>query len=283
MLSLIVGDAVDLGEIMQWTAVNDRHAIERIRVAFNFKEPLSQKIVSKIYDEILSNKVLHGFNGVDESLMSGIGLKVLPDGLSSPRQLEPIKIWNFQWKDEATSAILDNLSISPQCFVYESIAYERWADFLGKLLRILSAPLSSVNEVTDFTSIVIEYWDRFVFHGEKTLANPTDILKNLGGNIHEDALSGKMLWHLKRGWFENFENLMILVNHDAQAQDSVDADPKVPTVRSIALRTQTEIRAVEDLVDVDKTLEIILEKLHIKSKQVFADALTDNAKSLVSL
>lgn len=265
---------------MVWRAVQDKHAIERTRVSFSFKELLTTKTINKMYVSVDDIKADLGLNVVVENSPPGFQIQINKDGTSSSAPVESRKEWQFQKRID-NNKIVESVNMKPNELSFETTEYERWKPFLARLLAALSGPLETALQVTSINSISVEYWDRFLFIGEKGNAAPSLLLKNLEGNLHASALTGEKAWHLHKGWFEEYRDMEVLVNQNASSQDS-EGSAEAESIRSLSLYTRVETKNSEQLENV-ADLENILQNLHVKSKQVFAEAITDEAIALVNL
>lgn len=88
--------------------------------------------------------------------------------------------------------------------------------------------------------------------------------------MHPDALSGRSIWHLHRGWFEAAERGEVLVNQNFDATEAIAPGKTVPC-RTVGILTKVDLRENMYPIDDQPTL-VQLDLLHEISKRYFVSA-----------
>lgn len=123
----------------------------------------------------------------------------------------------------------------------------------------------------DVDQLSLEYFDQFFFAGASIDAKPGDLLVGLNGMLHDDAVSGRTLFHLHRGWYEKGDEGDILVNQNFDASDEMPMGETKTPKRVVRILTKVDLRAGMYPVDEGRIMER-LDLLHDLSKDYFKKA-----------
>lgn len=256
---------------MAWRPLHSQHAIERVRLILQFKEQVPAK-VARMMSETLAG-MRHGLRMNGPTPMHGIGVSmVMSDAGIQPQAQHMTNGWRFD-RNASNMEPLEAIVFDGGNLTYETTEYQRWDTFKRRTKKIMHDILQIALQSMDIQSVSIEYIDRFMFDGKATEAKVTDLLTVANSMIHGDAATGKHLWHIHRGWFEDFNGGKVLINQNFEAQEGLLAGKTAPT-RSLQLLTKAELRADSFDLSAEK-YEETLESLHYLTKSYFKDAIVE--------
>lgn len=263
---------------MPWIPASTAHAIERTRIAITFAPELSSKTVEavgKAADPAVAEMGLLPRTALNaENFAVGIG----PDGPKlTGRKMVAWQITNTAGPVGATEVLqLDQAGMQ-----YETTNYVRWTLFLEHFKKVAGKSLKALDAVSDAQAVSLEYFDRFIFDGDMPQGRPGDLLAGaLVEVLGAPAKSGKELWHLHRGWFEEQDDERFLVNQNLDGVDGQTVDGK--TIRSIQILTKIERRATDGPISL-ANFTPLLEKMHKLSKATLGGVLNDDAQLKIGL
>jgi uncharacterized protein (TIGR04255 family) len=256
-------------ERMTWRPLHSQHAIERVRLIVQFNEQVPAKVVRRMSDALFALR--HETRMTGPTSVQGFGFSMVQaEGGMIPQPQPVTNGWQFT-RNASNNAPLEAVVLDGMSLTYETTEYQRWDAFKRRTKKVLDQALQIACESVDFQSISMEYIDRFMFVGNATEARVIDLLTDASPMLHPDAVSGKHLWHLHRGWFEDFNGGKILINQNFDAQEGIAAGQSAPT-RSLQVLTKAESRA--DSLDLSiETYEENLETLHNLTKSYFKAAI----------
>ena len=190
-----------------WVPASESHAIEHVAVTFLFSEELPLKFVksASIYADDL---IVSGtFSNKEEIHESNIEIK----GPETNAQSSEIVGFSYSKKDSNEEAVRFQKG-----FAYFSASkYGTWKAFSQDAYRTIGPFVSKALDLTEMSSIKLEYVDRFVFEGEPSAANFSDVIKIDGLGLPAEAISNGMPWHDRKGWFDILEIGPVLINSDS--------------------------------------------------------------------
>lgn len=257
---------------MTWMPANSAHAIERVRYIAKFRENIPSKLVRQMSDRVAA--VQNETRLAGPVPLSGINLafQVTPDG--QPIFGEPSAPQNgWQFSRNSTSAeAIEMIAVAGDQIIYETVDYRRWSTFKQRFEKVVGNILHMATATLDVDTISLEYFDRFNFVGPSHEAAPGKLLVNVEGSLHEDARSGRTLWHIHRGWYEYAEDGSVLVNQNFDASDITPRGGKGDTIRSVAILTKIDLRDKMFPVNDGPVIER-LDFMHRLSKEYFKRAL----------
>lgn len=273
---------------MGWHPVHDMHAIERARISVRLPdgEKFPEKLINKILKELEINKEEMDLNVSEPMKGTGLNISFSPDGQQFVKQEElGGKIFRKTRGDVQVEAFV----FETGAIVFETVEYGRWNLFFDRFKELTSDILPRILEVVNVAVVSIEYTDRFVFEGEDGNPSPTSVVRDISSLLHEDALSGKSLWHLHKGWLEKLNDIPLLINQNFTAQyvekiddESAERKEEPKKLSSIQIYTKAEHRLGDNDVSFEWIIED-LEGLHQRANHIFATSLTEDAQSLVNI
>lgn len=266
---------------MSWRPLHDLHAIEkaRLRIRFDNDKRIPPKVVKSIADDLDKRRSQLGFDSSSPHTGAQFGFRIVdgrPEVASETRE----SVGRTYNRTVSNGATVEGLVIDPDEIVFETAEYGRWDLFFERFRSVSGYALKSALSVTDATHLIVEYVDRFIFDGAPEKADPSLILLGLEGALHEEALSGKSLWHLHRGWFEDLNGHPLLINQNLDAQ--MGQRPDQSSVRSVQIYTKAEYAVGSRSLD-ENAINADLEALHKRNNQVFSSRLTQAARDMVNI
>lgn len=257
---------------MSWTPINPAHAIERVRIIVKFRENIPGKI-SRQMSEMVS-KLRHETRLAGPIPMNNINFafQMNPEGqpVVAAQQVSGPAGWQFSRNSTAGESI-EQIAVTGDQIMYETVEYRRWATFKQRFSKIVGGMFDLTSQLLDVDVISLEYFDRFFFDGPRLSAVPTELLVGLEHALQNDALSGRTLWHLHRGWYEKAGSGDVLVNQNFDVSEVVPPS-RVELARMVAIYTKIDLRADVYKVE-DKPVLSQLDFLHELSKEYFKNAL----------
>ena len=254
---------------MTWRPLHSQHAIERVRLIVLFNEQVPAKVVRRMSDALFALRHETRMTGPTPVQHFGFSM-VQAEGGMIPQPQPFTNGWQFT-RNASNNAPLEAVVFDGMSLTYETTEYQRWDAFKRRTKKVLDQVLPIACESVDFQSISMEYINRFMYEGNATEARVINLLTDVSPMLHPDAVSGKHLWHLHRGWFEDFNGGKILINQNFDAQEGIAAGQSAPT-RSLQVLTKAESRADSFDLSIEK-YEENLETLHNLTKSYFKAAI----------
>ncbi len=270
---------------MSWKPITDKHAIERVRFAIVFQEPLTQKTFDELVASFEKNHSEdYDLNKHIKAKRLGVKISLSNNVVQNTEQEPENTIHQFQKtaiSDE--TSVLEHLNIARDEVFFEISNYTRWINFYETVQKLIKQITDITIKTVDISRLSLDYWDKFVFEGDPSNANPRLLLKNLEQHLPENVFTDGELWHLTKGWLKSTDDIndKILVNLNWLAQNEEEKNTK-KIHRTVQIHTLTAFRKIyseNSVGDIVKDTE----KLHNVSKSVFADGLLDEAKKSVGL
>jgi uncharacterized protein (TIGR04255 family) len=261
---------------MTWKPIFEAHAIERVRVQFHFKEPIPSKLLTSATTNVTSKYRALGFTQVTEAESGVATFKIIVGG--RPTQEEPEQNGVSLKRIEGGDTVED-VAYRDTVFAYVSKSYDRWHNLLNRLEDLLFTELRAVSDVTELSSIKLEYWDSFRFDGTADEADISSLLEDFQSSLPNESVAGGSTWHSHAGWFEINRGMPVLVNKNF---DSVDREVDGDKCRFLGIYTLLEQRSADTMIEFSK-IEEILEHLHQRSIVLFGSSLTEPYRKMIGL
>lgn len=262
---------------LSWAAVQQQHAIERIRIEIAFTEPLPSRVVESAKRQFEQNRNALRFASAVPQEVHQLGIQ---PGLGGAPTFQKVVGWNSV-RESSPGVAVESVALNPGGFAYESTDYRSWETAHRRFRSVADSIIQQVSTVVDIGSFSLDYADRFVYQGRPAEAEPGAILvPDLLCSLTEGARSGEFLWHLHRGWFDLQEGRSVLMNQNVDAQDAKTHTGAL--VRSLQIFTRAEFRPQPEQFRVED-LRAIADQLHVLCNFHFASILTDDAKNMVGL
>lgn len=263
---------------MVWKPVHPRHAIERARIVVVFKGQLPTKFLRKLASESEARRLELGFSSMNwregHSFQLGGPAVAVNSG--------PAQLFGWDWQNlSAGKTPIETLVLEDKSLIYETVDYTRWAEFSARFEEVVLPILEEILGLVDISNLVLEYVDRFVFHGAATDARANGVLNDAFVGLPDAARTGPAAWHSHFGWFEEIEGHSLLINQNIDAQDGgfqIDG----PVVRSLQVYTKTDLRPSE-YENGYEGLRTSMNAMHVRSKQLVYDVLTPEMRHRIGM
>ena len=263
---------------MNWRPQHPNHAIERTRIAIQFKDNLPQKTIKSLGEGFNSTRADFSFGPRIE--VQTHTLSIQTDKPSAASVVQQDRGWQFV-REAAPGVIVEAVVLDHEGLVYENVEYVRWTDFWGRAEQILRPLVEGASAVTDLRLFAIEYFDRFIYRGPLEDASPDELINEvLTATLTNSARGGRELWHIHRGWYETYEGTRVLINQNLDANEN-----KLPSgelARTVGVYTKVERRNKNEIVDAAEIWHEMV-KMHVISKEVFMSAISQMAQGLVGI
>lgn len=263
---------------MAWRSIHPGHAIERVRVQTVFTEPLPSKVLARCSEPLIAVATSLGFNEVSQADSNVLNIHVAPTGQSKPLQ-KGQNGWSFRRKID--QALTEELALRDGVFGYVSTQYDRWADMRSRLQQVFEPAVAAALDVSDATALKLEYWDSFVFDGDRIGADASDLLSARPALVPDSAYSGPDNWHSHFGWFEWVKDNRLLINQNFDAVDLHREGEEVDQ-KALNIYTLTEHRFESWKLDASNLIETI-DLLHERSLQIFARSITPELREVIGI
>lgn len=256
------------------------HAIERCGITVIFDQPLPEKIYIRLRDTVVASlrKV-----GLTPRVQQSFGFTVdTQTGRFVPQSNPPVGPMNFASSDGAAQ-----LFYAPNSIVWHTSRYIRWRPFFSHYESVTSFILENFLQSVSVASLQIEYWDRFLWEGDWASVN-YDHLLNAGAQVARPPTRSMKEWHSHAGWFETEDGLRRLINLNVDVAEYVSpTQGGVPSVGIYTmLRDEMNAPGFGSVSPSEQSLTYLmdrLDKMHVASKRVLADAISDGMKNRIGL
>lgn len=268
---------------MPWNPIHDAHAIDRVRILVLFEDPLPTKLLARVTESVVNKHADLGFAQI-KRVKSAVKSVEVQKGFAPIDNTER-NGWVLQRL--SGDALVEEAGFRDNVFGYFSLEYGRWENLITRFKDIFEAPLTEVFVNAGMATIKMEYWDKFVFEGDRNAADANEILMSIDRSIPAFATSGEQLWHSNIGWFETYEESPVLLNRNIQTVDEANADSDDLNVedglhRIMDIYTLTELREAEKFSESDRFFEA-LEFLHKRSLTLFGESINEQMRERIGL
>ena len=263
---------------MSWKPRHEAHAIERVRVMMQFKDPLTTKVLRSASANAVAGAHEFGFDTILPAESTIANILITPSGAVAPQKMLGQEN-GVVLRRQQDGSIIEEVGFRDGQFGYVSATYGRWENLLGRLREVVLPTLQNVEQVADLDSVKLEYWDSFKFDGEPAKADTTHILSQVDASIPLNVALGGSQWHSHRGWFEYIGGYQVLINRNI---DVADREGEAGQVRSMAIYTMVEIRAGNQSLEI-ADIEGHLDTLHRRSLRLFGESLSEEYRGMIGL
>jgi uncharacterized protein (TIGR04255 family) len=279
---------------MHWKLAHENHAIERVSISFQFKEPLPSKSFQALIGAVSGDYPKLGFAHQSQQFVSrfmvSVGGEIVPSGFAGSEQANPpVSGWLF--RSVSGTALREEVSIKREQLTYSTLLYDRWANFTSRLRDLLWKPLDQAIALVELDTMKLEYWDRFNAVGDPENANYRELLKAESKYIPAFPLDANDLWHSHVGFFapqgaskRRLVNLNVDVLDVASPPDQRNPEQGPRVERSVGIYTMAQ-DTVDDRVlnsGVDG-LTTPLDEMHRVLNDLLADIITEEASKRIGL
>ncbi|WP_420006539.1 TIGR04255 family protein [Arenibacterium sp. LLYu02] len=260
-----------------WVPAGNAHAIEQVTLAFVFSEKVPLKMLDASLEHVDEERDKGTYSVKGDVTAANIQVKV---GAENEVRSQNDKMGYAYFVDQ--DGTVEGARFTKELAVISSVSYGTWSGFKEEYERVMVPFLKKVLLATSLRAVKLEYSDRFVFDGDPSAADVSQIVETSKLGLPDNAFGQGFPWHSRRGWFVPADNGAILVNLDiAESQVAHRDEPQKPLL-SIHLGTMLEARFDAHVDDVQE-LNNIVEQLHNQSKGVTRSALTVDAANMIGL
>lgn len=265
---------------LSWGPVHFEHAIERMRIELRFSEPLTRKLVHQLGLRFDERRVETRFEPRAEQKVFKVSQGPLGPVLETGTDTNEVG-WIARRSATKDNVPLEAVSLENSELAYESTDYKSWSKALARYQSVCGPLAEVAGALVNASAMVLEYTDRFVFDGAADTAEPAGILSSgLVEVLSESAKSGRELWHVHRGWFEDLGSFKCLINQNCDAQEGTTQQGR--KARSVQIITKCELRATKLGIEITDAFAQ-LPSLHSRSKQVLASGITEGLARQIGL
>lgn len=262
---------------MNWKPLHEAHAIERVRVMFNFAEPLTSKLLSSSTKETIDRADEFGFDAVEPAESSFKTIRLGKDGVPT---VGDAKQNGTVIKRFSEGQLLEEAGFRDSAFGYVTLTYGRWENLRNRIEELFYNALNSVDDAADVESCKLEYWDSFQFEGPLDEADVSELVTHYDSAIPESVREGASQWHSHAGWFEPGGFGPVLVNRNIDVVDKVRDDGE--KFRALGIHTLVEQRSETKSLPIANFLDY-LEMMHRRSLYLFGDTITEPYRKMIGL
>lgn len=256
---------------LTWTPAASSHAIEQVLIQIQLKDPLPAKTLSKAANAIEQIAQDNGIRG-----------KLEIESQYSTRDSAPLSSMGWQFIREENGLVLETIIIDRQNILYFTSDYSRWDNFIERYSNLLVQQITSLADISEISSLVLEYSDRFIYDGPPTHANPSEIIEEkFLATLPRCAAQGEEVWHIHRGWWEGAEQRRLLINQNVAIQERTIL-PTNAEQRSISIVTRTEKRSSAE-APLSSSIIPILRTMHDVSKDTLSKILMEDIRKKIGL
>lgn len=256
------------------------HAIERCGITVIFDQPLPEKIYIRLRDDVVASLRRVGLTPrTQQSLSFTVDAQT---GRIIPQANPPVGPMHFGSNDGAAQ-----LFYAPNSLVWHTNRYIRWRPFFSQYESVASFILENFLQSVSIASLQIEYWDRFLWTGDWASVN-YDHLLDAGARVARPPAHSLKEWHSHAGWFERADELRRLINLNLDVAEY--ASPTQGAVPSVGiytmLRDEMNAPGFGSVTPDEQSLTYLmdrLDKMHVASKKVLADTISDGMRKRISL
>jgi uncharacterized protein (TIGR04255 family) len=262
------------GEVpLSWEFAKPENAIERVRVEVTFKDQVPSKVIESIGKRFDGMRSQLRFSERRPHTVTNIFLNPpAAEGLVPPMPAASHQSGWVSVREKRPGEVVEAFSIDSGTMIHELTDYSTWEKTHQRFQSVSQEARSVLADVVDINSVVHDYFDRFVYSGVPSSADPASLIdQKVLTLVSDDARSGQELWHVHRGWFETIDGARYLVNQNIDAQEG--RAPGGRPTRQVQVYTKVERRAISSDLAWEGLPEILV-PMHRRCNQVFASILT---------
>lgn len=279
---------------MRWKLAREDHAIERVSISFQFKEPIPSKLWQSLLGTASQALPHKGFLVSKRDVMPQLVISAGAHPGKGRVAIEndptaEITAWTFQAVTGAE--VREELSLRRSQFIYATSLYDRWSTFKARLATLLWSSLDQALSIVELDNIKLEYWDRFNFLDAPSAANYSELLRADSKYISGFCLNETDLWHNHIGFFSPpGPSKRRLVNLNIDVLDLiVDTRPANADADEVVQRSVGIYSMAQDTLGGDQSsagavgLEPTLDDMHASLNKLLADVITSAMADRISL
>jgi len=272
---------------MVWRPAHAEHAIEKASFVINFQENIPKKIFDAATIAASKELIAAGFVPSVAPAEAGTITIELINSNAHPINSD-VKAFQMIRSNE----IFEEIIIRRKQLIYITSRYPRWSRFKERIESVFGRLIESFLHVSDIEFLKIEYFDRFVFDGDRHEARYEELFKRGTPYIPKFYFDRNDLWHCHAGYFiTSGKGYQRLINANVDIVDvaPVSAHPSEHAIakRSSAIYTTAEDRfwvaqapnapgSIEEIFD-------IADDMHAELKLVLGEIISPALANAISL
>lgn len=233
--------------LMPWQPVNPAHAIERVRLLVQFRQPISEKLAALLKAAVEKHSRESRLVGPTPMQSVTFGVQMSPDGQGQMVASQEGLGWQYV-RSSSAHLPLEVFAVQRNQIIYETTEYRKWETFMQRFQKVAAEAVDLASSALDLDVLSLEYYDRFFFEGPVKDADPRLLLRDIEKFLHPDPASGRTMWHLHRGWFESSEKGDVLVNQNFDAIEGIRGG-RTDLMRTVGVLTKAELRSANHQLD----------------------------------
>ena len=163
---------------MSWKPKNETHAIERMAIGINFRQPIPYKFIEEITGDLANNHKDQEFDSVGPIDNVKTTFELLPETKVVEEHKNKVGIV-FKRTKESTK-VVEELGFCDKLFYYTTQSYVRWSSTKTRLQSILFPVVIDAAKVYEIENLRLEYWNNFVFNGNPQNADVSKLFCDFG-------------------------------------------------------------------------------------------------------
>lgn len=227
---------------MNWRPAHEAHAIERATLTFSFHQEVPAKALHDAVGLVATTILSQGFQPSVPSPPNNVF--IVSVGAATPVQPQ-IEGRGFQIV--RGGELIEELVFQRGYVAYTTTRYTRWKTVVERVAALAGTAIIKLMEVVHLSSLKVEYYDRFVFEGEKEQADFSTAIRENSKFVPRFHSGMSDLWHSHVGFFVTTPGgYQRLINANVDVLDVVRNPPKPEMPRelrrSIGVYTMSEDR-----------------------------------------
>lgn len=278
-----------------WEPIREAHSIESVAAVVAFSAPLNDTMLRKmlrvadVNADKMNLPIRETITGVQFNIaLGGPVTPVMPTVDHAPMMGVVFKRTEIEnVGGQSATVAVEEFQLARPTLIYTTVRYDRWRLYKERLANLLTPVLDVALSGANVAYLRLEYRDRFIFSGEPGAAKVSELLREGCELIAPHVFARKHLWHSHTGMFlevDGAERRLVQILIDAN--DVTVAGGQAPK-RSVSLTTGVqdffEAEGLETKDQKASSLVARFEALHVASKELFKDMLTEAARKRVGL
>lgn len=259
-----------------WKPLHEAHAIDRVRVMVAFPEPVTAKALRSASAPVTSSHQEYGFDSA-KPIHVQTNQIVIQIGDESKRNpgLEGINLQRYSGEE-----VVEDVAFTVGFIGYTTTEYGRWGATFERVQNLFNPVLGALSNISDISSIKLEYWDQFYFDGPPEEADALDLTSDVDLGVPKRETGPGRYWHSNCGWFcvRHAEKYLINRNFSVVERNVSDEKRRMTTT----IHTLVEQRMNESDIDDSRVYEI-LNNEHVIANITFGELLAEHMRDRIGL
>lgn len=271
---------------MTWRPAHEAHAIERATLTLNFAQEVPTKALNSAVLTIEQAMLAQGFQHFTPPQANDV-IIVKFGGI------EPVQSQSEGRGFQIIRAgeLIEEFVFHRSHFSYSTTRYTRWKPVIERIATLAGPAISKLMDISNISSLKIEYFDRFVFEGQCQDADYKAAFNTESKYLPRFYGNMKDLWHSHVGYFETTAaGYQRLINANIDVLDVVQSQEMKENVkpkRSIGIYTMIDDRfLIPNTASAPTKLGDILtiaDDIHTSLKNILGEIISPTLAELISL